>query len=98
VRTHAPPVFGWRAWSLTVAESFGRSSAFVLIQASVVTVILKPVHSLSSALPRSSTDRCELNDELEAVPDRAPYLLAQVREAFGHVVYSHKTHEKQADI
>ncbi|QAY60461.1 SLATT domain-containing protein [Microbacterium protaetiae] len=26
------------------------------------------------------------------------YLLAQVREAFGRVVYSHKTHEKQADI
>lgn len=32
------------------------------------------------------------------VPDRDPYLLAQVREAFGRVVYSHKTHEKQADI
>ena len=27
-----------------------------------------------------------------------PYLLAQVREAFGRVVYGHKTHEKQADI
>ena len=27
-----------------------------------------------------------------------PQLLAQVREAFGRVVYSHKTHEKQADI
>lgn len=26
------------------------------------------------------------------------YLLAQVREAFGRVVYSHKTHEKQADL
>ncbi|WP_311879199.1 SLATT domain-containing protein [Microbacterium forte] len=26
------------------------------------------------------------------------YLLAQVRECFGRVVYSHKTHEKQADI
>lgn len=26
------------------------------------------------------------------------YLLAQVREAFGRVVYSHKTHEKQADM
>lgn len=25
-------------------------------------------------------------------------LLAQVRESFGRVVYSHKTHEKQADI
>lgn len=30
--------------------------------------------------------------------DRDPYLLAQVRESFGRVVYSHKTHEKQADI
>ncbi|WP_245819558.1 SLATT domain-containing protein [Rhodococcoides yunnanense] len=29
---------------------------------------------------------------------RDPYLLAQVREAFGRVVYSHKTREKQADI
>ena len=29
---------------------------------------------------------------------RDGYLLAQVREAFGRVVYSHKTHEKQADI
>ena len=27
-----------------------------------------------------------------------PYLLAQVREAYGRVVYSHKIHEKQADI
>ncbi len=35
---------------------------------------------------------------MEAGPDRDPYLLAQVREAFGRVVYSHKTHEKQADI
>lgn len=39
-----------------------------------------------------------MTNELEAVPDRDPYLLAQVREAFGRVVYSHKTHEKQADI
>ncbi|MGI6871821.1 SLATT domain-containing protein [Amycolatopsis sp. 3B14] len=30
--------------------------------------------------------------------EREEYLLAQVREAFGRVVYSHKTHEKQADI
>ncbi len=35
---------------------------------------------------------------MEAAPDCDPYLLAQVREAFGRVVYSHKTHEKQADI
>lgn len=32
------------------------------------------------------------------VPEGDHYLLAQVREAFGRVVYSHKTHEKQADI
>ena len=30
--------------------------------------------------------------------ERDKYLLAQVREAFGRVVYSHKTHEKQADL
>lgn len=29
---------------------------------------------------------------------RAEYLLAQVRESYGRVVYSHKTHEKQADL
>lgn len=31
-------------------------------------------------------------------PHGDPLLLAQVRESFGRVVYSHKTHEKQADI
>lgn len=56
------------------------------------------VHSLSSALSRFSSDRSDLTDEQAAVPNRDPYLLAQVREAFGRVVYSHKTHEKQADI
>jgi hypothetical protein len=35
-------------------------------------------------------------DAVAASQDR--YLLAQVREAFGRVAYSHKTHEKQADI
>lgn len=39
-----------------------------------------------------------MTDERAAVPDRGLYLLAQVREVFGRVVYSHKTHEKQADI
>lgn len=34
----------------------------------------------------------------EVLPDRDPYLLGQVRESFGRIVYSHKTHEKQADI
>lgn len=32
----------------------------------------------------------------EVGPD--DHLLAQVREAYGRVVYSHKTHEKQADL
>lgn len=39
-----------------------------------------------------------MTDERIAVPDCNAYLLAQVRESFGRVVYSHKTHEKQADI
>lgn len=45
-----------------------------------------------------------MTNEATGVPDRTgraggdPYLLAQVRESFGRVVYSHKTHEKQADI
>lgn len=43
-------------------------------------------------------DRNGLTDEQGAVPGHDPYLLAQVRESFGRVVYSHKTHEKQADI
>lgn len=30
--------------------------------------------------------------------DQDPHLLAQVRESFGRVAYSQKTHEKQADI
>ena len=39
-----------------------------------------------------------MTDETARVRDPDPYLLAQVREAFGRVVYSQKTHEKQADI
>ncbi|RKS07193.1 hypothetical protein DFP74_2850 [Nocardiopsis sp. Huas11] len=39
-----------------------------------------------------------MTHEQTLAPDRGRYLLAQVREAFGRVVYSHKTHEKQADI
>lgn len=38
-----------------------------------------------------------MTDE-QMVPAADPYLLAQVREAFGRVVYSNKTQEKQADI
>lgn len=43
-------------------------------------------------------ERRDMTNGPETVPDADPYLLAQVREAFGRVVYSHKTHEKQADI
>lgn len=39
-----------------------------------------------------------MTHEYASVPSRDPYLLAQVRESFGRVVYGHKTHEKQADI
>jgi hypothetical protein len=39
-----------------------------------------------------------LIDEDAAAAGRDRYLLAQVREAFGRVAYTHKTHEKQADI
>lgn len=39
-----------------------------------------------------------MTEPTTAVQDRSPLLLAQVRESFGRVVYSHKTHEKQADI
>ncbi|GAA1997058.1 SLATT domain-containing protein [Brevibacterium samyangense] len=39
-----------------------------------------------------------MTDERAAAPERDAYLLAQVRESFGRVVYTHKTHEKQADI
>ena len=37
-------------------------------------------------------------DEDATAASRRRYLLAQVREAFGRVAYTHKTHEKQADI
>lgn len=37
-------------------------------------------------------------NERATEPEPDLYLLAQVRESFGRVVYSHKTHEKQADI
>lgn len=39
---------------------------------------------MTKALPTSDTET-------------HPYLLAQVRESFGRIAYSHKTHEKQAD-
>jgi hypothetical protein len=39
-----------------------------------------------------------MTDENATAAGRDLYLLAQMREAFGRVAYSHKTHEKQADI
>ena len=39
-----------------------------------------------------------MTDENATAAGRDLYLLAQGREAFGRVAYSHKTHEKQADI
>lgn len=39
-----------------------------------------------------------MTDQNATAVGRDPYLLAQAREAFGRVAYSHKTHEKQADI
>lgn len=39
-----------------------------------------------------------MNQEHRAAAARDPYLLAQVRESFGRIVYSQKKHEKQADI
>lgn len=39
-----------------------------------------------------------MTSEPATAVDQDPYLLAQVRESFGRVVYSHKTQEKQADI
>ncbi|MFI2281095.1 SLATT domain-containing protein [Nocardia beijingensis] len=39
-----------------------------------------------------------MTSEPRSLPTADPYLLVQVRESFGRVVYSHKTHEKQADI
>jgi hypothetical protein len=51
-----------------------------------------------SAHPITDTSWSAVPSEQEAPPEDNAYLLAQVREAFGRVVYSHKTHEKQADL
>ena len=48
--------------------------------------------------PRSPQANRSKSKHESAAADRDPYLLSQVREAFGRVVYSHKVHEKQADI
>lgn len=54
------------------------------------------VHCVTPVL--DDNDRKEMTSDEPVLPSRDPYLLAQVRESFGRVVYSHKTHEKQADI
>ncbi|MGW4464759.1 SLATT domain-containing protein [Micromonospora sp. NPDC004704] len=45
-----------------------------------------------------ASERGEMATDPAVETERDEYLLAQVREAFGRVVYSHKTHEKQADL
>lgn len=65
---------------------------------SVVAAILAASAPCVMRFQLVSGDRSKLSDEQAAAPSFDPYLLAQVREAFGRVVYSHKTQEKQADI
>lgn len=48
--------------------------------------------------PGDPSDWNILTDERPGSSERDPYLLAQVRESFGRIVYSQKKHEKQADI
>ena len=43
-------------------------------------------------------ERNDMTNDAATRPAPEPMLLAQVREAFGRVAYSHKTHEKQADL
>lgn len=45
-----------------------------------------------------ASERGEMATGPAVETERDEYLLAQVREVFGRVVYSHKTHEKQADL
>jgi hypothetical protein len=45
-----------------------------------------------------ASERGEMATDPAVETERDEYLLAQVREVFGRVVYSHKTHEKQADL
>ena len=47
---------------------------------------------------RAESERGEMTTDRVFGEQRDGYLLAQVREAFGRVVYSHKTQEKQADL
>lgn len=46
----------------------------------------------------NNDERSGMTNGEVASSDRDPLLLAEVRESFGRVAYSHKTHEKQADI
>lgn len=39
-----------------------------------------------------------MSETEQEAPDARALLLAQIREAYGRVAYTHKTHEKQADI
>jgi len=39
-----------------------------------------------------------MDDSVKSTDDNEALLLAQIRECFGRVAYSHKTHEKQSDI
>lgn len=48
--------------------------------------------------PLVASERGEMAIDPAVETERDEYLLAQVREVFGRVVYSHKTHEKQADL
>lgn len=65
---------------------------------------LEPGETHGVATSLGDDDRRDMPHETVGVTGSASrvrsdsYLLAQVRESFGRVVYSHKTHEKQADI
>jgi len=56
------------------------------------------IKKLAGAQRPVQSERGEMTTEQAIGTQRDGYLLAQVREAFGRVVYSHKTHEKQADL
>ena len=57
------------------------------------------MHPTSGAEQETLDDNgSRLTDINLRTPDCDPYLLAQVREAFGRIVYSDKTRQKQADI
>jgi hypothetical protein len=61
----------------------------------------KPLKCTGGSLGHSD-DQCrrelQMSEAGQARPSGGDLLLAQVREAYGRVAYTHKTHEKQADI